>query len=374
MKLDPQRLAAARALLAVDRGERLAVEGALARHLALGVLRVRGWLDAALEGVGRPVDTLDAPVRTALRVGLFELKFSRTPDHAAVDQAVELVKRLKKGRASGYVNAVLRKAGRGELPTDSLLNHPAWLVKRWVERLGEAPTRELCGRLDQAAPLALVGDIGEISARPGPVEASFLLDDAGAVPALPGYDEGGWWVMDPAAAAVADLVPRGRVLDACAAPGGKTLRMLWRGCDVLAVDRSSKALRRLGENLRRCGYSAATRRVDWTEGSPDLGLFDAVLVDAPCTGLGTTRRHPEIRWTRMPTDPIAMGIRQEQILAACARHVRPEGHLVYAVCSPEPEEGPQVAQSLGWPVVKELQTHGQPDMDGHYAALLRRPA
>jgi len=374
VKLDPQRLAAAQGLLAVERGDRLGVEGPMARHLALGVLRHRGWLDAVLERVGRPVETLDAPVRAALRLGLFELHFSRTPDHAAVDQAVELVKGLKKGRASGYVNAVLRRAGAEQLPTDPLLNHPAWLMERWIDRLGESATRELCARLDQPAPLALVGDIGELSARPTSVEACFLLDEAGAVPALPGYDQGGWWVMDPAAAAVADLVPKGRVLDACAAPGGKTLRLLWRGCDVVAVDRNRRGLRRLADNLARCGYSAGTHRIDWESGTPDLGIFDAVLVDAPCTGLGTTRRHPEIRWTRLPTDPAAMGLRQERILAACARHVRPEGHLVYSVCSPEPEEGPQVAKSLGWPVLEELQTHGKPDMDAHYAALLRRPA
>ena len=370
-RLDPQRVAAARGLLAVETGEHLQVEGPLARHIALGVLRHRGQLDRQLERVGRPVEQLDAPVRAALRVGLFELNFSRTPDHAAVDQAVQLVRRLKAGRASGYVNAVLRKCVGQALDEDPTLNYPTWLVQRWGERLKDVDA--YCAQLNLPAPLALAGDTSMLDARPGPVERTALLDDAGAVPALPGFEDGAWWVMDPAAAAVADLVPVGRVLDACAAPGGKTLRLLSNGCQVVAADRSKNRLSRLKQNLRRCGHDLDVRKVDWEERALDE-RFPAVLVDAPCTGLGTTRRHPEIRWTRQPTDPLAMGIRQENILRMASRCVEPGGALIYAVCSTEPEETRTVAESLGWPIELELDTTGRPDMDAHYAARLRRPS
>jgi 16S rRNA (cytosine967-C5)-methyltransferase len=372
--LDPQRVAAARALLEVDEGKHLEVQGPLARHVALGVLRLRGALDAVLEEVGRPMGKLDPEVRATLRIGLFELKRSRTPDHAAVDQAVQLVRRLKAGRASGYVNAVLRKSAGIELSDDPLLNHPDWLIERWKGRLGEG-TAAWCAELDKPAPLGLAGDFSAlVDARPGPVPGTGLLDNAGAVEELPEFDEGTWWVMDPAAAAVADLVPLGRVLDACAAPGGKTLRLLSRGCDVVAIDRSKNRLSRLKQNLKRCGYSIEMHKVDWEAGPvEEPELFDCVLVDAPCTALGTTRRHPEIRWTRQPTDPLAMAIRQERILHNAARHVAPGGTVVYAVCSTEPEEGREVALSLGWPIEQELDTTGHAEMDAHYAARMRRP-
>lgn len=374
--LEPERLAAAKALLSVEEGNRLEVEGPLARHLCLGVLRRRGELDALMAKAGRPAWKLDRAVRIAIRIGLFELKQSRTPDHAAVDQAVQLTRKLGSGRASGYVNAVLRKCSDLDWPADPLLNHPEWVVGRWKERLGLERTRALCAALDEPAPLGLVGDTTGIQTRPSGVEGCVLADDAGSVMALPGYEEGRWWVMDPASVAVADLVPaEGRVLDACAAPGGKTLRLLQRGAEVVAVDRNENRLERLKVNLDRCKQQVELRSVNWLKSDgEELGLFDSVLVDAPCTGLGTTRRHPEIRWSRLETDPLAMSLRQEAILEACASRVRPGGHLVYAVCSPTLEEGPTVARSLGWPVLQELDTLGKEDMDGHYAALLRKPA
>lgn len=163
--------------------------------------------------------------------------------------------------------------------------------------------------------------------------------------------------MDAAAAKVADIVSElagsgGTVLDACAAPGGKTFRMISAGCEVMAVDASEKRFIRFDANADRLQLKIKTKVHDWRFGPmANLPLFDAVLVDAPCTGLGTARRHPEIIWRREPGDPAAMAITQLEILKNAAQHVKPGGHLVYAVCSTEPEEGEQVAEGLeGWTV------------------------
>ncbi|MCB9759306.1 MAG: hypothetical protein H6739_05660 [Alphaproteobacteria bacterium] len=397
--LNPGRLAAGRALMEVDRGGHLddalgaglpATDAALARHLAWTVARHRGQLDAAIQRTARrPVTRVDPPVRTALRVGLAELHLSRTPPHAAVDQAVRLVQALGAGHAKGFVNAVLRN---GALPPDPAptLNHPGWLVDRWTERYGPDAVAAWCRRNDAPAPLAVVcrgaPEVEGCGVRPAtaagrPVPDAWWIDDfKGAVTQLPGFEEGALWVMDPAAAAVADLLdarPGQRVLDACAAPGGKTLRLAATSAQVTAADRSPSRLERLQGSLSRTGRSATVRVVDWeTDPWTPTDPFDAVLVDAPCTGLGTLRRHPEIRWNRHPTDPAAMAIRQLAILRAAARAARPGGTLVYAVCSPEPEEGPGVVSRLlqerdDLKMDAELLTAPpHADEDAHYAARL----
>ena len=156
--------------------------------------------------------------------------------------------------------------------------------------------------------------------------------------------------MDPAAIATADLlgVQEGeRVLDACAAPGGKSFRLVSQGGHVTATDRSRNRLKRLKENAGRIGLSVTPLEIDWEQG--DFGKmepFDAVLVDAPCTGLGTLRRHPEIRWRSLPSDPLAMSLTQKTILRSASTLLKPGGRLVYAVCSPEPEEGRLVVEDF----------------------------
>ena len=375
-RLNPGRLAAARTLLSVQDGAHAedileAVAPAdgpdrrLAWHLALGVLRRQGSLDQALSSHLKRggVAGLDPAVRAALRIGAFDLLFSRTPRHAAVSQAVELCRRLKAGRASGLVNAVLRRTEPADLPTDPMADLPAWLADRWREwpdwvvRLREpAP---LCG-VWRDAPVASLA-VSPATAGGDPVAGAFVVTDpTGPVPQLPGFADGAWWVMDPSAASVADLcVPAGgtaaglRVLDACAAPGGKTLRLAALGARVTVVDLEAHRLALVRENLARTRLSAEhVAEWDWLDGPhPELGTFDVVLVDAPCSALGIVRRHPEITWRRQPTDPLAMSLRQREILAAAAHHVAPGGRLIYAVCSPMPEEGVQVAHDLaGWRV------------------------
>lgn len=408
----PARLAAARALIQVEEGAH--VEDVLARiapeeprdrahawFLALGVLRHRASVDAALRPLlSRPLGGMDAEVRAVLRLGTFEKLHGRAGDHAVINEAVEVVKTIMGARASGLVNAVLRRVRPVKLSADDALDHPAWLLARWRSRYGAEATEAWARANNEPAPLTLValGDHQELAdaltasdhavgsvtlggrALPGVLR---LQAPEGPVTALPGFDEGRFWVQDPAAVAVADLAqarPGLRVLDACAAPGGKTFRLMSQGAEVTAVDHQGARLQRLRDGLTRLGLSPTIRHHDWTEGPlPDAGEpFDVVLVDAPCSGLGTVRRHPEIRWRRQLIDVLGMPTTQRQILEGAAHHVAPGGVLIYAVCSPEPEEGSDVVAAFmaAHPEFREerrLSTAPPTaDEDAHFAAVLRR--
>ncbi len=397
--LNPGRLAAARALMKAEKGyhadeallaalEPGSKDMGLARALTFGVLRRRGALDKLLGAFARdPVHKLDPNVRVAARIGLYELHCMRTPPHAAVDQAVQLIRVLRRPRAAGFVNAVLRKGGEGYLATDSTVDHPNWMIRRWTERYGAEAVQDWCARMADAAPLSLClaktdseAPEGEQATASGvEIPGVRWVQAKGRIEELPGFADGGWWVMDPAAAASADLLQLQegeRVLDACAAPGGKTLRLASQGGDVVATDRSRDRMALITESLERTGLKATLHAADWSGAQEQLGSFDCALVDAPCTGLGTTRRHPEIRWSRKSSDPMAQSLLQSVILANVSERVRPGGRLVYAVCSPEPEEGRDVvAEFLSrrpeWRLDEELETTPpQSHEDAFYAARL----
>ena len=408
-RVNPGRIAAARTLLAVERGvhaeEALEQHGppegkdrGLAWHLVFGVLRRQGQLDSLIVATAkRDLDKLDAEARIALRLGLFEMHFARTAGHAAVHQAVELVGALGAGRAKGFVNAILRRASSPRID-NPLLNHPGWWVDRWRERCGEEALALWCERNDSEAPLAISMREEEQShvdafreagctVSPGiaggrPLARSYLLSGhKGRVTKLPGFAEGRWWVMDPSAVLAVDLLgasPGESVLDACAAPGGKSLRLASSGVKVFAVDASKARLSLLMENFKRMGLPVETRVENWLSLSSAPKTFDHVLIDAPCTGLGTLRRHPEIRWRVLPTDPAAMAIRQLGILAGAAECVRPGGRVLYSVCSPEPEEGRDVVArflsgTAGYVLEEEVLTAPPSDQeDSFYAARIRR--
>jgi 16S rRNA (cytosine967-C5)-methyltransferase len=373
------RLAAARVLIAIESGShaedllpreapRDEPDRGLAWFLVMGVLRRRGEVDAILRtALRQPLEDLDAGVRATLRLGAFERHFSRTPDHAAVDQAVELIAALGQGRAKGLINAVTRRATRpAEMSRADALNHPEWLVSRWSERYGDEATEAWCARNGEEPPLILVAngrseelqatlesaglEVGHPSLRGETLDGVLRVKGhRGRVELLPGYDAGAWWVQDTASVWMTDLVPDDAktVLDACAAPGGKSFRLAARGATVCAVDISESRLKKMGESVRRLDLGIRYRQHNWLNG-PLNGddTFDAVLVDAPCTGLGVVRRHPEIRWRRSPFDPGSAAPDQATILQHAASHVRSGGALVYVVCSPEPEEGEEVIQAF----------------------------
>jgi 16S rRNA (cytosine967-C5)-methyltransferase len=373
-RVNAGRLAAIRALVAVEHGEH--VEDALARlapaagpnralawHLALGVLRSRTGLDELVRIVGRRgVSTLDPPVAAAVRVALFELRRAGVAPHAAVDQAVEAVRALGLPHAAGFANAILRRSVEVPLADDAWLGHPAWLVERWRSRHGReaadawmhannAPACvHLVCREDPAGVVRAFQHAGMVLVPSGPDGVFRLPAGAGAPEGWPGFAEGRWWIMDPVAVQVADLCGdiEGRtVLDTCAAPGGKSFRLASRGARVLATDAEEARLARLREGAARLGLAVESRVHDWSAGAAATDA-DVVLVDAPCSGLGVVRRHPDIRWRRVAEDLPAFAARQRAILRHAAGCVRPGGVLVYAVCSPEPEEGEEVAASLGW--------------------------
>ncbi|MDT3685191.1 MAG: transcription antitermination factor NusB [Pseudorhodoplanes sp.] len=287
----------------------------------------------------------------ALMIGAAQILFLDVPDHAAVDLSVRLVQANKyQAHYAGLANAVLRrivregKAALAKADTTTL-DTPAWLLQRWSKAYGADTARAIAvanGR-EAALDLTVKSDPDTWAARlNGQVmpNGTVRLLAQGPVPALPGYDEGQWWVQDAAAALPVHLfgdVSGMTIVDLCAAPGGKTAQLAQAGAKVMAVDRSKVRLARLQDNLQRLNLAADVVVADATawEGGP----FDAVLVDAACSATGTIRRHPDIPWQKQPADIAKLSALQQRLLDNAARITRPGGTIVYCTCSLEPEEG-----------------------------------
>ena len=430
---DPRR-AAFHILGDVDRGEfadraserRLealsSADRALALELAYGTIRLRARLDAELVGLlDRPLRRLDPEVLRWLRLGLYQLRETRIPDHASVDQTVRGLKRSANPGAAGLANAVLRRAARvgrrpGVFPDPEAEpvewlatwgSHPEWLVRRWLRHW----------------PLATVRRLVENDNQPPPVTVRVLDDDERDGPGLTSGDgvrlqrETGWTgmfrvvegrpeqvvrafpsvVQDPAAAAVVDYVGGGiepPVLDACAAPGGKTVGLAWSAVDArpfVAADANGPRLARVREAVRRVGLDVALLVADAR--APAIDRAGTVLLDAPCSGTGVLRRRPDARW-RLGEDKLrSLVALQREMLAAVAGCVRPGGLLVYATCSLEPEENEEQVDGFlerfpdyrreapGLDHVRDGAIDGRGDLrvmpwqwgtDGAYASRLRR--
>jgi len=379
----PTRRLAATTLVAVDRGQRTLAE-LLARaevealeprerdflhELVLGSLRRRGAIDAALRPAStRPLAQLNPEVLAALRLSAHEILHLRTARHAAVHEGVELVRALAP-RAAGFANAVLRRVSESGPPAapdpaaEPLAwlcqegSLPGWLAERWLLRLGPEAARRraaallepppvffrLHPRRDAASRLAALGVVSEDAGVPG----ALRLVSGRLHPAL---SEGLVYVQDQGSQAVARLAAAtGRLLDACAAPGGKSLLLsdlCASGSSVVALERARRRLPALVSLVR--GWQASNVRVVRGDAGrpPFTSSFDAVLLDAPCSGLGTLARNPDLRWRTRPGDPERQAERQRRLLAALAPLVRPGGLLVYAVCSLEPEENAGVVEAF----------------------------
>jgi 16S rRNA (cytosine967-C5)-methyltransferase len=315
-------------------------------RLAAAVLRRMGTLDAVLEPFLRkePPD----PVRLVLRIGAAGLLLLDTPSHAAVATAVSLAKRRGLSPFAGLVNAVLRKVAAagadmlGDLDP-ARLDTPAWLWTSWG-----ASARVIAMAHQIEAPLDVTLKPGGVPPAGGAVlpTGSVRFPAGTRVADIPGFDAGDLWVQDAAAALPARLLTAQageRIVDLCAAPGGKTAQLAAAGAVVTAVERDAGRIARLTTNLQHWHLQAEVINADATEWRP-AEPFDAVLLDAPCSATGTIRRHPDVARIKRPRDVQTVVQAQDKLLAAAAGMLRPGGRLIYAVCSLQPEEGaPRVA-------------------------------
>jgi len=326
---------------------------ALFRAIVSTLFRRRGQVEEALSRfLDRPLPDKAERARTILMVGATQILFLDIPDHAAVSIAVSLASGDRRARPwKALVNGVLRRVAENReqiLATQNpeRLNTPRWLWKRWRANYGEEVRKRIAAMhlLTPGLDLTAKGDPAELARAVGGEvlpTGSVRLAGGGRVEDLPGYKEGTFWVQDAAAALPARLlgaVAGKRIADLCAAPGGKTAQLAAAGADVVAVDRSARRLKRLQANLARLGLTAEAIAADLLEWQPE-GLFDGILLDAPCCSTGTLRRHPDTGWARGEAELARLADLQAALLARAAQWLEPGGVLVYCTCSLEPEEG-----------------------------------
>jgi 16S rRNA (cytosine967-C5)-methyltransferase len=353
--------------LALERGLRALpdIDRRLAHELSAGVLRQEAELDRVLSPlIPRGMGTVDARIRDVLRLGAYQLRhLERVPPHAAVTTAVDLARETAGERVTGFVNAVLRRLPREGEPAATTVrrpdperlaakwSHPEWLVARWLARFGHDDTERLLSWNNQHPPLVVQParlSSEELQEKftaagvryfPAPFDAGLVVEES-KPDRLPGYADGWFLVQDPSQALVARFagVPPGAVvLDACAAPGGKTLGLSATARLVIAADLARRRLPRLRENVARAGRENI-RVLLADAADPPIRPVDFVLLDAPCLGTGTFARHPDARLRVQPEALDRLAQEQAMLLDALATRVRPGGVLCYATCSLEPEE------------------------------------
>jgi 16S rRNA (cytosine967-C5)-methyltransferase len=338
----------------VDMTALAARDRAFARLLVATVLRRLGQIDALIAHcLNTPLPPRAAVVHDMLRLGIAQLLFLRTPAHAAVATTVDLAEARGFLSHKGLLNAVLRRLSiegpaLAEAQDAARLDTPDWLWQAWARAYGEDGARAIATAHLKEAPLDLTVR-GDPQGWAKLLEAQILPTgtlrrvSGGAITALPGYAEGAWWVQDAAAAIPARLfgdIAGKRVIDLCAAPGGKTAQLAVAGAIVTAVDRSQRRLDRLIANLNRLDLSVEAITADAAVWQP-RGKAAGVLLDAPCTATGAIRRHPDVPHLKSPDDVARLAIVQERLLAAASEMLEPGGTLVYCTCSLEVEEGPQ---------------------------------
>lgn len=337
------------ALTDADRG--------LARAIVLAALKHRPVIDAIIASlVERPLPEGARNLSFILEAAAAQILYLDVPDRAAVDLAVEQASLDPRSRRfAALVNALCRRMAREKAallagPAGGTPPLPQWFLGRMTEVYGVSRAAAIGAMLAEPASLDLTvrNDAAGWAERLGgallPTGSVRLSGADVPVPALPGYDEGAWWVQDAAAAIPARLFGdlSGKcVADLCAAPGGKTAQLALAGAHVTALDRSATRLARLGANLARLRLSADLVEADMMAFSPET-LFDAVLLDAPCSSTGTARRHPDVLWTKGPEDIARLAALQERMLRRAIGLVRPGGLVVFSNCSLDPLEGEEV--------------------------------
>ena len=391
------------------------------RELVYGMLRHRGSIDAILsDRVRGGLVRLDPDVIDLLRLGVYQLtNMGSVPAYAAIAQTVELAKRRHGLGASKLVNAVLRRTDRerDELnvaaPSDVAdalalkYSHPRWLIARWIERWGEQDTERLLAVNNAEAPIAIrpygivreqleamLEEAGVHVAEAPYARDSIAISGGITFTELGAFKKGLFFVQDPAATLVTEYaaIPQGvTVADLCAAPGGKSLELSRTAGTVIASDKSFGRLQRLLANHRRLETTNLFAFVGDAR-HPAITPVDAVLIDVPCTGTGTFRRHPDARWRLKVSDLAVMSALQKTIIRAAEKVVRPGGLMIYSTCSLEPEENDEqidsfLADNPNWVLEPPPEGSVAPDLlddgrlrilpqrhgtDGAFAARLRR--
>ncbi len=395
-------------------------DAALLQALSFGVLRFYLPLSFIANALmTKPLKHKEKIVLYLICIGLYQLRQMRIPAHAAISETVEATKQLNKPWASGLVNAVLRSYQRQSIHLEASLKnnkeayyaHPEWLIDtikqayptQWqtiLKENNEVPPLVIRVNLlknSRETYLQILAENNIQASKVTNTNAALLLDDALDVPLLPGYQEGRFCVQDAAAQfapTLLQLAPKLRVLDACAAPGGKTTHILEAEphlAEVLAIDIAEERTDLIAENLKRLQLSAKVITADildknaWWDKIP----FDRILLDAPCSSTGVIRRHPDIKYLRQSTDMEALAEKQIALLKVLWPMLKPGGILVYATCSILPEENEQViekflslrtdakifpfslpvgtAQKIGYQILP-----GENNMDGFYYACLEK--
>lgn len=392
------------------------LDKALLQEICFGVMRYLPQLETVCQKLmDKPLVKHLRPLQFLIYVGLYQLKFLRVPDHAAIGETVEAARALKGQSLTGLINAVLRSVQRqpevfdfSQAPLAVQYNHPGWIIQQlqqaypeqWQQILAENQQKApLWLRVNQLrttpeAYLAALAEQGIAASQPFDyLPCALLLEQASDVTLLPGYAEGWFSVQDGAAQHAAYFLGarnKDSVLDACCAPGGKTCHILELApeADVLALDKDPRRLDRVYDNLDRLGLDARVMAADAADPDDWAGFqtFDRILLDVPCSATGVIRRHPDIRWLRKKTDIAPLVELQQQILRKIWPLLKPDAELLYATCSVLPEENLQQIQAflaehpdakliplaashsqLHWQILP-----GQQQMDGFFYAKLRK--
>lgn len=357
----------------------------LLTQLVYGCVRQTRSLDAIIDQLGKKKATQQPPeFRTILHIGLYQLRYQeRIPASAAVNTTVELAKENGFKGLTGVVNGMLRQYSRlAETTTEPLQlpqepiqrlgilhSFPDWIIQMWIEQLGREETEQLCQWLNQSPTIdlrinslkvtredveAAMSAAGvEVQRVPHLPQALRLVGGAGAIGQLPGFMEGWWTVQDSSAQLVSYLLdPQvgDVVIDACAAPGGKTTHIAELIRDegkIFACDKTASRLKKLTENAQRLQLHSIQICTGDSRNFPEfINIANAVLLDAPCSGLGTLHRRPDIRWRSTPANIDELSTLQSELLAQAATWVKPGGTLVYATCTLHPQENEKVIQAF----------------------------
>lgn len=400
-----------RQLADADRALVRAILNTALRHLP----RIEAILDTL---VGTPLPEGARALHHVLTVAAAQILYLDVPDHSAVDLAVEQAQLDPRNRRfASLTNAVLRRLAREKAShlaaASAVCVIPSWFRDRLVAVYGPDHAARIANALLEPSAIDLTvksdaeGWAAKLGGRVLPTGSVRLPAASGAIPSLEGFEAGEWWVQDAAASLPAKLfsdLAGKRVADLCAAPGGKTAQLALAGADVTALDQSANRLKRLVGNLGRLGLPVTAVEANMADYRPD-DLFDAVLLDAPCSSTGTIRKHPDVLWTKGPEDIEKLARLQERLLRHALTLVKPGGELVFSNCSLDPGEGEDMVLRVladnpawriapvdpaGWPGLEEAITpRGEfrttPAMlpatashaggvDGFYAVRLRRDA